>query len=262
MSHREGSENKGSAFPSASSGKLVKRAEAARMLGMSVSTLRRREGELVNPIIGPDGVHLFDEAELRSVSVTIRHSRAVASIGPGSGDVAAHVFALLDEGVHPVEIVKNLRLPPDVVMALQDQWARMREGFVVSHEQASDLALLARGRVAKSAAEAIDTLRARIAALLRLGGSSKCRFCGDQSACICERCVIQTRGPLWTLQVELERQTDQAGAEQVRVVAEVCWDDTLDGEGACGVAVRSDWYPRVTTDRSPIADFIEALDQR
>ncbi len=76
----------------ATSGKLVKRAEAARMLGMSVSTLRRQEGRLVSPIVGPDGVHLFDESEIRSVSVTVRHKQAIASSGPAAGEIAAEVF--------------------------------------------------------------------------------------------------------------------------------------------------------------------------
>jgi hypothetical protein len=62
-------------------GRLIKRTEAARMLNMSVSSLRRYEHEL-QPIIGPNGVHLFDEVVIRSAGVTLRHRRTISSMGP------------------------------------------------------------------------------------------------------------------------------------------------------------------------------------
>jgi hypothetical protein len=241
-------------------GKLIKRSEAARMLGVSVSTLRRREGNLVNPIIGPDGIRLFDEAEVRSVSITVRQQQSISAIGPRGGDVAAEVFTLLDDGVHGVEIVKRLRLPPDVVVALQAQWAGMRGGFVVTQEEADELAVHTRARRATSARVAVAQVESRVAALLRLRGGGRCKFCGDSSACACESCVIQARGPLWTVEVKLERRNDGAGEEELRVVAEVCWDQSLSDGGGRGVAVRSDWFPRALGARSPISDFIDALE--
>src|ERR1700690_2062562 len=101
-----------------STGKFLKRSEAARLLGVSVSTLRRKEGDIIQPVVDADGVHRFAESELRAVMVTVRHRQAVASMGPSAGDTAAEVFTLLDEHLHPAEIVKRLRLPPDIVMAL------------------------------------------------------------------------------------------------------------------------------------------------
>lgn len=104
------------AVKAAPSGKLLKRSEAARLLG--VSTLRRREGDVLKPLVGADGVHLFDEAEVRAVCVTLRGRATLGALGPSAGDTAADVFTLLDDGVHPVEIVKRLHLTPDVVNAL------------------------------------------------------------------------------------------------------------------------------------------------
>jgi len=37
---------------------------------------------------------------------------------------------LLDEKIHPVEIVKRLKLAPDVIESLQEQWAHLKGGFV------------------------------------------------------------------------------------------------------------------------------------
>jgi hypothetical protein len=243
------------------SGKLVKRAEAARMLGMSVSTLRRQEGRLVSPIVGPDGVHLFDESEIRSVSVTVRHKQAIASSGPAAGEIAAEVFTLLDERVHPVEIVKRLQLTPQVVVDLHEQWAQMRGGLVLNSDEVRDLAGSTRAPRAVSGRDLVGRVRTRVDALLRLKGSPACRFCRENAACACERCIIQIRGPLWSLGANLERRTGDDGAEQVRVVVEVGWDEAVGSESGTPVPLRSDWYARDQA-RSPIREIVEAIDER
>lgn len=240
--------------------KLLKRSEAARMLGVSVSTLRRREGELIRPVVDANGIHRFAESELKAVMVTVRHRQAISSMGPSAGDVAADVFTLLDDGHHPAEIVKQLRLPPDVVVALHDQWARMHEAFVVNKEDADEIARHARARRAKSAAEAVAQISSRVATLLRLGGSPQCRFCRDNSSCVCEPCVLQWRGPLATHSVKLERRTDDDGIELRRVVAEVCLAETLDDGSGVVADLRSDWYRKDRGPTSPIAPFVEALE--
>jgi hypothetical protein len=239
--------------------KLLKRSEAARVLGISVSTLRRREGELIQPVIGANGVHLFEESELKAVMVTVRHRQAISSMGPSAGDVAADVFTLLDEPMHPADIVKRLRLAPDVVTALHEQWTRMHQAFVVIKEEAEELGMHARARRATSAREAVAQVKARVETLLRLHGSPKCRFCGDRSACVCEPCVIQARGPLWTGGVRVERRTDEHGAEAERVVALASWDETVAGAGGSVVTLRSDWFATGTDRRSPVADLVDAI---
>jgi hypothetical protein len=77
-----------SAHAESHGGKFLKRTEAARMLGVSVSTLRRREGELLQPIVDTDGVHRFAESEVRSVMVTVRHRQTMTAMGPNAGQVA------------------------------------------------------------------------------------------------------------------------------------------------------------------------------
>ena len=102
---------------------LLTRTQAARMLGVSVSTVIRREDALKPVIV--NGVHMFDERILRSEVVTIRHRQAISSLGPTSGDVAASVFELLEAGMDPTQIVIRLRVPPDAVQALRAQHVEM-----------------------------------------------------------------------------------------------------------------------------------------
>jgi hypothetical protein len=238
-------------------GKLLKRSEAARLLGVSVSTLRRREGEMLNPILGPDGVHLFDEAEVRAVMVTVRGRAALAALGTSAGDTAADVFTLLDDNVHPVEIVKRLRLTPDTVSTLHERWATMRGGFPVSPTEAAELGRIARARVPKTAAVAIAQIRVRVAALTRMRqGSATCHACGDKTASICETCVVSTRGPLGSLAVRVERRANEAGAKELRVAADVYWDGV--GEAGSDIAeLTSEWFCANDVGETPIADIVE-----
>jgi hypothetical protein len=229
------------------------------MLGVSVSTLRRREGDLIQPVIDANGVHRFAESELRAVMVTVRHRQAVASMGPSAGDVAAEVFTLLDEGLHPAEIVKRLRLIPDAVVALYDQWARMHESFVLSKDDADEIAIYARTRAPTTARMMVEQIKTRVETLVRLGGAPHCKFCGDRSASACGTCVLSIRGPIVTFAAKLEQGTSEDGEQQIRVVFDAAWDDTLELGGFRTVVARTDWYRRDLGERSPIVEFVAAL---
>jgi hypothetical protein len=113
---------------SSSGAKLLRRTEVARLLGVSKSTLRRMEGEQLTPELGPGNVRLFHEEQVQSMIVT-RHSRLGTQ--RSSGDVAADAFALFDSDTHPVDVVKQLRIDPDVAEALHGRWARLRGLLVV-----------------------------------------------------------------------------------------------------------------------------------
>jgi hypothetical protein len=243
----------------APSGKRLKRADVARILGMSVSSLRRREGSMLTPIVGEDGVHLFDEAEVRAVMITMRGKSALAAMGPSSGDIASEVFTLLDERVHPVEIVKRLRLTPDVAIALHKQWADMRGGFTVSCDQALELGRIVRAAPPSTAIGAIASLRRRVDMLTRMRqGSTRCDACYDATASMCEACVVSTRGPLSTVDVRVEQRMSEDGYEELRVIAEVYWDD-VDETGGTVASLWSDWHPFTDLANSPIADIATGL---
>jgi hypothetical protein len=125
-----------------SNGKLLRRTEAARLLGVSKSTLRRMEGTALTPVVGPKNVHLFQEEEVRAVVVT---RRAYVGVQANRGDVAADAFALFDAGVHVVDAVKQLRVSPDVIEGLYERWARLRSMLILSAEARSEIATVLMG---------------------------------------------------------------------------------------------------------------------
>ena len=112
-------------------GKL-RRAEVADRLGVSLTTLRRMEGTRLHPATGPDGVHLFDEAEVEAAVVTYRGIRArrAATLKPSDGEIAASAFELFEEGTPLVDVVKRLQVTPDRVATLCRAWASFRQGSV------------------------------------------------------------------------------------------------------------------------------------
>jgi hypothetical protein len=103
--------------------RLLTRNQAAQLLGVSVSTVIRREHALKPVLV--NGVHMFDEAVVRREVTTIRQRHAVASLGPTAGDVAASVFELLEADAEPAQIVIRLKVAPDIVQALRSQWLEM-----------------------------------------------------------------------------------------------------------------------------------------
>jgi len=103
-------------------GKLLKRTQAARILGVSKSTLRRMEGDALTPVVGPGNVHLFHQEQIHSMVVTRRSAVGTRA----NGDVAADAFELFDDGVHPVDVVKKLRIGPEVIENLHQHWCRLR----------------------------------------------------------------------------------------------------------------------------------------
>jgi hypothetical protein len=170
-----------------SSGSLT-RSQAARRLGVSVTTLRRMEGDLLHPEKGPGGVRLFDLAEVEAAFVRVRASRHSTTVE--DGELAAEVFALFDEGLNPVDVVKRMRVAPDVVERLQSQWARMRRSVLLSPEVRARLedALLGEtdsgvDRWALKTAEDVE------AALTKAAAPTECAKCHDNPAFLCRRCA-------------------------------------------------------------------------
>ena len=200
-SSRELAPGPSAAEPTASDGgKLLTRHEAARRLGISETTLRRRERDVLKPVM-VDGVHMFEERQVRSVVTTLRRKLG-GSTAAADGGVAADVFELLRDGVQPVEIVMRLRLPPDVVNRLCEQWSAMRGGFMVSAEDATALGGLT----------STDELAALVGRVPRPPGKPRCFGCGcdpeGDSYRVCSACLVGMR---------VEHRSHD-GAEHVRAV--------------------------------------------
>lgn len=96
---------------------LLTRAQAARRMGVSVATVRRMEGEQLQPIL-VDGKHCFEIEELD------RH-RKVAD-----GDLAAQAFEMFNCDKTQVDVVIALKEPPERIRRLFEDWVEMSECIV------------------------------------------------------------------------------------------------------------------------------------
>ena len=115
------------------SGRLTRGQVAAR-LGISVSTVRRLEGTRLHPTIDSDDVRWFDEKEVASLAAELANSTPSKRKGnrnlagpeaaptQSKGEVAALVFERLEQRQSLAEIVIGLRVSPEVVRELYDQW--------------------------------------------------------------------------------------------------------------------------------------------
>ena len=104
------------------------RAQVASRLGVSVSTVRRFEGVRLHPTLGDNDVRWFDEKEVAALAAELANeprahgdSRAQTTHSPG--ELAALVFERFEQRQSLAEIVIGLRLQPDFVRALFEQWS-------------------------------------------------------------------------------------------------------------------------------------------
>jgi transcriptional regulator with XRE-family HTH domain len=106
------------------------RAQVAERLGVSVSTVRRYEGDKLHPTIGDDGVRTFAASDVERLARTLvaeqsprARDKAIERAAELSrGDIAAAVFERLEQRHSLAEIVIALRLPPEDVRALYHAW--------------------------------------------------------------------------------------------------------------------------------------------
>lgn len=116
--------------------KLLTRTETARRLGVSTSTVRRYEGDKLQPIRGADGVNRFDAKAVAELATSLlndnggkpprkprRNAAAPAhEVKRTEGEIAAEVFERLEQRQSLAEIVIGVRVLPDVVRELHRQW--------------------------------------------------------------------------------------------------------------------------------------------
>jgi hypothetical protein len=195
------------------------RADVAALMGISPSTVVRREraGLLRAQVV--DGVHVFDETEVKHTITTLRHRTAISALGGAAGDVAALVFTELDAGATPIEIVKRHAVAPTAVKALVAQYREFRDEVTISREELASLR--------NQAAE-----RSRSAEGVHPSRPVKCMGCdGEQRVRACAACLVSERA-------DIERQ-HKDGVEEVRFALR-------DGDG--GTTYVSDWTPIVDSD--------------
>ena len=136
---------------------LLTRADVTALLHCSISSVRRLEGDALHPIVGADGVHRFDPAEIARVA----SHRAVRPVeGSKEGERDARVFEAFAEGKRLREIVTTLRLPADLVNRLHASWLRMgsNQDMILSTERLAQLRA-ALGMDVKRPADLVEEVR-------------------------------------------------------------------------------------------------------
>ncbi|HYP97835.1 MAG TPA: hypothetical protein VER96_04120 [Polyangiaceae bacterium] len=165
------------------SGRLLTRGQVARRLGTSLSTVRRMEGAQLKPIIGPRGVHYFEETEIQAVFVRVRRA-SMLNNERADGALAAVAFALFERGTDAVAVVKELRETPEKVERLLEHWNRLRGTVLLD---AKSLAAIASDLNA-------DTLSDENAVLSAIAEFKKhsaqcCVLCERETAYWCRNCA-------------------------------------------------------------------------
>jgi DNA-binding transcriptional MerR regulator len=112
------------------------RGQVAARLGISVSTVRRYEGDKLHPTVDEHEVRWFDEKEVAALAATLANSTgakrsastsAAMARAPESrtaGEIAALVFERFEQRQSHAEIVIGLRLEPEIVAHLFEQYCR------------------------------------------------------------------------------------------------------------------------------------------
>jgi transcriptional regulator with XRE-family HTH domain len=124
--------------------KDLTRAQVAARLDVSISTVRRYEGERLHPRVDENDVRWFDEKEVAALAAilsneprVVRRRNAEPAAGArvaerSRGEIAAQVFERLEQRQSLAEIVIGVRVEPDLVRTLFEQWCL---GLVEAHLQ-------------------------------------------------------------------------------------------------------------------------------
>lgn len=175
------------AMPTAVPNGSLTRSKVARRLGVSVTTLRRMEGTLLHPQTGEGGVRMFDADEVEAAVIRVRRRERPEE--PETGAVAAEVFTLFDDGVHPVDVIKKLLLAPNVVESLHTRWTRMQGHLVIPVEIRLQLESDLVGERPGPEGWEIDSPAALREKIVEMLAPHPCSRCQDGAAYLCRACA-------------------------------------------------------------------------
>ncbi len=180
-----------------SGGRWITRAETARILGRDTSWVRRREGTELHPVVGRDGWHRFDEAEVLALALRLGQPSDSSEVAAGLVDTetAVSVFAALDRGADGVRIVIDEGIHPAVVLRLRDLWRGFGGQLVLSAALVAELNRL-RWPGAPEDLRDSEELVARVRALidcLQERRRTACGRCEARPARLCGTCVRHLR---------------------------------------------------------------------
>jgi hypothetical protein len=208
------------------SDRLVTRSQAARMLGMSTSTLRRRvEHHVLSPRVDGRGVHLFDLGEVMALRAT-RSER-------DAGAVSAEAFKRFKAGEELEDVASAMELTGPEVCTLYEQWISVRE-------LSRKWVMLPRADVERVGdALGIGTSSsAEVAEILRVAGhlvAQRACACGSVPT-VCASCSEEQRAESAPARARRKRQ-ESATREQAQLLAE--WDAEIEAQRASGHGARA-----------------------
>jgi hypothetical protein len=104
-----------------SSDRMLTRGEVARILGISVSSVRRLEPNALPVVVDENGAHLHSEE--RVLAYKLERAAACDRSGGDEGALAGAAFERFDRGASAVDVVKELKLTPRVARELLAEWA-------------------------------------------------------------------------------------------------------------------------------------------
>ncbi|MCC6877389.1 MAG: hypothetical protein IT378_23995 [Sandaracinaceae bacterium] len=143
---------------------LVTRTQAAELVGVSRSTIKRLHDQELHPITDDKGQSLYNLEEVERVR--IKRTRGwgppaapAATAAADDGALAAELFALFDEGKDPVDVVKERRVAPRVAGEAYAIWARWRRRVVLHPETLEKLNQLLLMANIRSEAELVRELQ-------------------------------------------------------------------------------------------------------
>jgi hypothetical protein len=111
------------------------RADVARHLSVSITSVRRMEGCRLHPHVDDAGVRWFDPREVKAFLLE-RGQRPVAK-RDSDGEIAARVFAMFRQGLDLREVVVAAKVPPVIVRGLYSEWlVNLRAGEQARRAQA------------------------------------------------------------------------------------------------------------------------------
>lgn len=172
---------------------MLTRAEMSKTLGISKTTLRRWEDKgKLKPIVDPAGVHLFRKQDALALNggkpiERLPKARAlVPSAANAGGELAAEIYDRLDRQVHPVDIVKELRVHPDVVNGFASLWSTMRNVLMVPSDERVALERLLRMNGVGKGPDLVGNVKKALA-----NARTPCRGCEESRPIYCKDCVNQ-----------------------------------------------------------------------
>lgn len=185
---------------------LVTRAGARKILGISMTELKRCEGDKIYPFeIDPEtGWHLFDPHVLIKMARRAGgeerakpYLEAAAEVvidrsGDHTPDNAKKVFAALRDGKKPVEIVIDLGVLPEVVRNISAQYFDFDGGLYLSRASMEKI-----GKLPMTGAVDLDSEEEFVATIARsLANIAGCAKCKKRPARVCGLCVANGEAPV------------------------------------------------------------------